>query len=83
MRFILTIADTSVFVNYAKIIIKDIYIDKVTYAIKKSQLFDKFETQLKEEFEVKLLGKARLILRMLVKKDIKCKTFHLSHIYYI
>lgn len=49
----------------------------------KLQLLDKFEAQLKKNFKVKLLGKARLILGKLVKKDIKRKFLYLSHTYYI
>lgn len=47
------------------------------------QLLDKFKFQLKQNFEVKILGKARLILVILVKKNIKYKTLHLSDTYYI
>lgn len=83
MEFVLMIVNISVLINYKKRIIIDIYIDNVIYTIKKLQLFDKFETQLKEKFEVKLLGKAKLILGMLIKRDIKYKTFHFNHIHYI
>ena len=79
MGFVPTTADASVLVNYEKIIIIGIYVDDVIYAAKEFQLLDKFEAQLKEKFQVKLLGKARLILGMLVKRDMKRKSLHLSH----
>lgn len=37
----------------------------------------------KVKIEIKLLGKAKLILNMLVKKDIKHKILHLNYMYYI
>lgn len=76
-------ANASVLVNYEKRIIIGIYVDDNIYAAKELQLLDEFEAQLKEEFEVKLLGKARLILGMLVKRDMKRRTLHLSHMHYI
>ena len=83
MGFVPMTADVSVLVNYEKKIIISIYVNDVIYATKKLQLLDEFEAQLKEKFEVKLLGKARLILGMLVKRDMKRKTLHLSHTHYI
>ena len=83
MGFVPITANASVLVNYEKKIIIGIYVDDVIYAAKEFQLLDKFEAQLKEEFKVKLLGKARLILSMLVKRDMKRKTLHLSHTHYI
>ena len=83
MEFVWTTVDASILVNYEKKIIIDIYINDVIYTAKKLQLLDKFEAQFKEKFEVKLLGKARLILNMLVKRNMKYKTLHLSHAYYI
>lgn len=82
MGFVSTTADANVLVNYKKKIIIGVYVDDVIYAAKKLQLLDKFKAQLKEDFEVKLLGKARLILSMLVKRDIKCKTLYFSYKHY-
>lgn len=59
------------------------YVDDVIYAGKELQLLGKFEAQFKEEFEVKLLNKAKLILGILVKRDITYKTLYLSYIHYI
>lgn len=70
---------TNILVNYKKKIIINIYIDNVLYTTKKLQLFDEFEAQLKKEFKVKLLSKAILILGILVKRNIKCKTLHFNH----
>lgn len=78
-----TTADTNILVNYEKKIIISVYVNEIIYAAKKLQLFHKFEVQLKEKFKVKLFGKTRLILGILVKKNIKCKTFYLSYTYYI
>lgn len=83
MRFIPTTTNVSIWVNYEKKIIINIYIDDVIDVVKKLQLFNKFEIQFKEKFEVKFFGKAKLILGMQVKKDIKCKIFHINHMYYI
>lgn len=83
MRFILMTININILVNYKKKIIIGIYINNVIYAAKKLQLFDKFEAQLKKKFEVKLLSKAKLILNILVKRNIKHKIFYLSHIHYI
>lgn len=83
MGFVLTIANTSILINYKKKIFISIYIDENIYAAKELQLLDKFETQLKEKFEVKLLGKTKLILGMLVKKNMKYRTLHLNYRAYI
>lgn len=83
MGFVLITIIASVLVNYEKKIIIGIYVNDVIYATKKLQLLNEFEAQLKKEFEVKLLGKARLNLGILVKKDIKRKTLYLSNTYYI
>lgn len=77
------IVDISIFINYKKKIIINININNFIYAIKKIQLFDKFKAEFKEKFEVKLFGKVRLILNILVKRDIKYKTFYFNYIYYI
>lgn len=75
--------DTNVLVNYEKSIIISIYIDDIIYITKKLQMLDKFDIQLKGKFEIKLFCKIRLILSILVKKNIKYKTFYLNYIYYI
>lgn len=82
-RFVTTIADVGILVNYKKKFFINIYIDNVIYAVKELQLLDTFEAQLKEKFALKLLSKVKLILSMLVKRNMKCKTLYLSHIYYI
>lgn len=38
---------------------------------------------LKKKFEVKLLDKARLILDILVKRDMKCKILYLNYMHFI
>lgn len=83
MGCVVTTADVSILVNYKKRIIIDIYVNNVIYATKKLQLFDKFEAQLKEKLEVKLLDEVRLILGMLIKRDMKCKTLDLNYMHYI
>lgn len=83
MRFISITIDASVFINYEKKIIIGIYVNNIIYVIKKLQLLDKFKAQLKEKFEVKLLSKVKLILGILIKRNIKYKTFYLNHMYYI
>lgn len=83
MKFVLTTANASILVNYEKKIIIGIYLDHVIYTAKQLQLFDKFEAQFKEKFEIKLLGKVRLILGILVKRNMKDKTLHLSYMHYI
>lgn len=70
-------------INYEKKIIINININDFIYTTKKMQLFNKFKTQFKAKFEIKLFSKVRLILNMLVKRDIKYKTFYFSYIYYI
>lgn len=82
-QFILIIFNTNDLVNNEKKIIITIYINNTIYAIKELQLFNKFKAQLKQNFKVKLFKKARLILRIVVKKDIKCKIFYYNHIHYI
>lgn len=43
MGFIPTTIDTSVLVNYEKIIIICVYVDDVIYTVKELQLLDKFK----------------------------------------
>lgn len=71
--------DASILVNYEKKILIDIYVNDVIYAAKELKLLDEFEAQLKEEFEENLLGEARLILGMLIKRDVERGTLHLSY----
>lgn len=52
-------------------------------AAKELQLLEHLEAQLGEEFEVKLLGDAKLIFGMVVKRDLMRGTLHLSHAHYI
>lgn len=48
------------------------------------QLFDKFKAWFKKKFEIKFFNIAKLILGILVIKNIKYKTFYLiNNIYYI
>lgn len=81
MRFVLITVDTIVLVNYKRKIIINIYVYNNIYISKKLQLFNKFGAQFKEKFEVKLLKEVKLILNMLIKIDIKCKTFYLNYMY--
>lgn len=83
IKFIPITANINILVNYEKKIIIEVYINTVINTIKKSQLFDKFEAQFQEEFEVKLYNKTRLIFDMLVKRYIKRKTLYLSYTHYI